>query len=168
VKLWFYKGNAAWALPIKLCTGKYAHVELEIRPGVFFSSTLETGPRMATFGELCSRNMADWVVVDLGTVEPDDLIVWKAANMIIDSAAIYGIKPKYNREGIIYNFLLVPIIVQNPTQSFCSEVVATALSTILIFLNMVECELSPAGMSEWWDKYGPKWQVLRFKLNEGV
>jgi hypothetical protein len=168
VKIWLYKGNALWALVIEAWTGKYAHIELEIKPGLFFSSTIETGPRICSFEQLVSQNMDDWDVVDLGTIEADNEIVWKAAQMMLNADQIYGVKLSYNKEGIAKNFLPVPLVDQNPTQDFCSQSVATVTSAIQLFMNMVMAEMSPSNCGEWLAKYLSKWQALRFKINEGA
>jgi hypothetical protein len=168
MKIWLYKGNALWAVVIEAWTGKYAHIELEIKPGLFFSSTLEDGPRICSFEQLVSQDMNDWDIVDLGTVEGDNEIVWKAAQMMYNADMIYGVKLSYNKEGIAKNFLPVQLVEQNPTQDFCSQVVATVTSAIGLFLNMVMAEMSPSDCGEWLAKYLGKWQALRFKINEGI
>ena len=171
MKIYCYHGKQAWAIPIELGTnGPDAHTELEF-DGLdepYFSSTLETGPRFTTFDKLISQAMSDWRVIDLGDIGVDAALVLKAARMILQQEMIYGSAPTYNEEGIALNFLPQPLIHQNPTQYFCSQVVVTALQTIGLFQNMVAAMMSPNDVAAWLDKHLNAWQALRFKINEEV
>lgn len=165
MKIWSYQGGGAWAVAIKAGTfSGEAHTELKFDidvPEPFFSSTMDTGPRFATFDKLVSQNPNDWLVTDLGVSEEDERLVYRAAQMIKNQAAIYGEVPTYNKEGICFNFLLQPIVRQNPEQYFCSQVVCTACQTIGLFQNMVACLMDPGDTQRWLYKYLPKWQSLR-------
>ncbi len=169
MKIYCYHGKQAWAIPIEIGTGgPDAHTELEFDglDAPFFSSTLETGPRFTTFNKLISQAMNDWRVIDLGDIGPDAALVLKAAQMILQQGSIYGWPPTYNVEGIALNFLPQPLIRQNPTQYFCSQVVVTALQAIGLFQNMVAAMMSPNNVANWLDKHLAAWQALRFKINE--
>jgi len=169
MKIWCYHGKQPWAIPIEIGTGgPDAHTELEFEGlgSPFFSSTLATGPRFTTFDKLTSRNMDDWRVIDLGDTGPDAALAQKAARMILHQAMVYGRPPTYNEEGIALNFLPQPLIRQNPSQYFCSQVVVTALQTIGLFQNMVAAMMSPNDVADWLDRHLAAWQALRFKVNE--
>lgn len=171
MKIWCYHGKQTWAIPIEIATaGPDAHTELEF-DGLdepFFSSTLETGPRFTTFDKLVCRDMNDWRVIDLGDIGADAALVLKASRMILAQEMIYGSAPTYNEEGIALNFLPQPLLRQNPTQYFCSQVVVTALQAIGLFQNMVAPMMSPNDVAEWLDRHLAAWQALRFKINEGT
>jgi hypothetical protein len=170
VRIYSYQGGGLWAEAIKLATFKgQAHTELFFEKyNIFFSSTLETGPRFATYAQLVSQNPADWLVTDLGVTDEDEEYVYNIARMIEQQTAIYGSEPTYNEEGIVKNFLPVPLIEQNPQQYFCSQVVVTACQAICLFLNEVPCMMSPGYVVAWLNKHLLAWQALRFKINEGM
>jgi|GEM_PF-4610744 len=169
MKIWCYHGKQPWAIPIEIGTGgPDAHTELEIEglPEPFFSSTLDTGPRFTTFDKLTSQDMNDWRVIDLGITSPDAALVYKSTRMILQQAMIYGAAPTYNKDGIACNFLPQPLIHQNPSEYFCSQVVVTALQTIGLFQGMVAALMSPNDVADWLDQHLTAWQALRFKVNE--
>ena len=171
MKIYSYIGKQPWAVAIEVGTMKAeAHTELCFDrldiPEPFFSSTLDTGPRFATFEQLTSQDPADWLITDLGVSIEDEDLVYKASQMILQQAAIYGSAPTYNEEGIARNFLPEPLIKQNPKEYFCSQVVVTACQCIGLFQNMVAALMSPGNVKDWLDAYLLKWQELRFRVNE--
>jgi hypothetical protein len=174
MRIWSYKGGGAWAEAIKADTfcGE-AHTELQF-DGIeglddqFFSSTLDTGPEFRAFKNLVSQDMNDWIVTDLEVTSADELLVYKAAQMIKKQGFIYGTPPTYNVEGIAKNFLPVPLIEQNPNQYFCSQAVVTACLTIGLFLNMIPAMMSPGDVFDWLNKHLTIWRAFRFRIVEGA
>lgn len=169
MKIWLYQGDAPWAVAIKLATGaRSAHVELQLAPDVFFSSTLETGPRITDFKGLFSQDMNDWRIIEWEPCAGDADIVRRIMYMVLQQAAMYGEKPTYNKKGIALDFLPVPLVQQEKDQYFCSQVVCVVLQSIGMFLGLQPALVDPGDMEDWLDRYLMPWQGLRFKINEGV
>ena len=165
MKSWYFKGSKdLWEKVIEFWTGEHCHEELEILPGLFFSSTTEDGgPRFTTFDKLVSRNMNDWTVVDIPCTDADALIVLKHAKMQVNQ------NPKqYNMNGLMTNFLKPqPIVIEHPDSAFCSQACIEAKQSIGLHMHMGALMDCPQESYIHLVKELPIWGPARFKVNEG-
>ena len=164
MKGWFLKAdNQLWEKAVEFAAGPHAHMELQFSDGIFFSSTLDLGPRFTTLDKLTDTDVSHWDVVEIeGATLQDEATVRILAEMIAQGG-LQGRPQTYSLKNIFLDFLPAPIDTQTPNQWICSQACTYVLQSIGLFLGYIPQELSPDAAYQILKAEFPAWGALRFR-----
>lgn len=143
IKLWPFGGAA----------GRYSHSELVFSDGMTFSSDeADNGTRWKEKIE----NPADWDFIDIPCTEAEENRVRKFCDGELNC--------KYDKKGILFSFLPIPVGWQSKDRWFCSEICVAALQQIGLLVGVTPASVAPSRLHKLLQADLPAWQgsALRY------
>jgi len=137
IKLWPFGGAA----------GRYSHSELVFPDGTTFSSDeADKGTRWKPKIE----NAADWDFIEIPCSAEEENRVRKFCDKELNC--------KYDKRGIIFSFLPIPIGLQSKDRWFCSEICTAALQQIGLLVGVTPASVAPSALHKMLTAEVPAWK----------
>lgn len=140
IKLWPFGGAA----------GKYSHSELVFSNGTTFSSDEADG---GTRWKDQIETPADWDFIEVPCTTEEEARIKAFCNGEIGC--------KYDKRGIIFSFLPVPIGLQSKDKWFCSEICVSALQLVGLLVGVTPASVAPSALAKMLTADLPKWKRVR-------
>ena len=153
------KATSIYSKGIELFQGPHCHVEILFSDGICFSSCEDDGgPRFKKI----VFTPGEWDFLEIHCTLQQEQGVRNLAQLILDGA-FKPTRPKYGWTKCLVGFLPIPILHQDPSKLFCSEVSTILLQNLGLLIGYTAAGISPDEMYndlapelELWEKYNAK------------